>query len=430
METLPLELLDQIITNVAIFDREDGLCNLRLVNKQFNNLTTPKTFASISLWLGSKSLRKLAELSKHRGIVQYVKAIRFSPLQFHTPHDARQSSSLKYHELEKQVERGEIEPSQLLQYVDDDTQHGRFLKAQELLYTSSAVNRVLKAAFQRLDMVRTIDIVLDCRITGSNELTTTFNMLDCNRYRWDQDNPLPFLFEALDALPSPLSTFRFRYDNDTTSNHQTKYLKRSRKKVAYEASYLGTRMLALYTKKIDWTRLEDLELHYSERAQHDYQNHEDGFDQYLAATADIFRKSSRLKSLRLQVPSNALASDLWNSHAFNRLMGEIPLSRLTSLALLDLSIWIVDLLTKLIKERTFTPRTIYLECFDEAAYWASFLEAQRRIQWNDLKSFRMCFFSGESWRCCYDVTSYVRMQTEENPLDPGINDDGDGIADS
>lgn len=68
MRSLPQELIEIINAHVAKHDdyiaRQD-LRSLRLVNKAFSYLATASLFATISFWLGLKSLEHLTLISEH-----------------------------------------------------------------------------------------------------------------------------------------------------------------------------------------------------------------------------------------------------------------------------------------------------------------------------------------------------------------------------
>ena len=76
MDSLPYELLKMIVDGVP--DCKD-LCQIRMVNKTFCALATPRVFQRYSVYGTAESATAINEITRRETLAQCIKQINFSP---------------------------------------------------------------------------------------------------------------------------------------------------------------------------------------------------------------------------------------------------------------------------------------------------------------------------------------------------------------
>ncbi|KAG8528582.1 uncharacterized protein KY384_006269 [Bacidia gigantensis] len=410
LNTLPQELIGEVVAQVALSDDGDDICNLRLVNQHCASVAGQALFDSVSIWLEAKSLKRLTKISETRS------TIKFSPLQIDTYEYSEYAyfPDDHYHKLRKTKVKNQKQALRLLQLIDDEAQHEKYWEMQNtLLHTSGAALEILRSAFRQLPCVHTIDIDLADSVTGAKELMNEFKLIQETLSWWDSAKTLPILFDSMMSLPGSVRSFRIRYGEEEGLHCFDRDMIREHRESG--ASEMGA--LAPFTTTFNFAQLERLEL------SHDYQdlfaerwrNH-DHFDDYFSATKNILRKALRLKHVKIQIPPS-LKPEHNNQYKFTESLSQVPFSYLQTLELINLRVMVQQPLSKMLDNRFFALEKVSLEFSDQQSDWTAFVTTQRRAGWQRLEVFEMSRYCPSHEPICWNITAYVSMKTDQNPME-------------
>lgn len=202
MDSIPIEVLCFIVREVP----GDSLENLRLVNRTLASEAAPRLFEVIPVWIGLRSLEKLAALSEHPQLSQYPKEVVFSPIRFIIDHGHDDFYRAKVQEWSKH------QPSPLNSHTLATSRHKlayrSYIEAQRYLSRGEDVS-VLARAFTNLPNLETLHLDHGNLAVGSLELMNAFGRFVTDELvTYDCKYSLPTLIRALSFSRTKFKIFK------------------------------------------------------------------------------------------------------------------------------------------------------------------------------------------------------------------------------